>query len=71
MVTGGHHGYGGHGHHHGHRGFHHRGPAVIGGWGLGWGPSYGWADPYYDDYEPCYVRRVKYRGRWVYRRYCD
>lgn len=62
---------GGHGYrnHHGRR--HYGGSAVFGGWG--WGPSYydDWAYPAYEDYERCYVRRVKVKGRWVNRRYCE
>lgn len=54
-----------------HHGGYYRGPAIVGGWG--WGAPYydNWAYPYYEDYERCYIRRVKYKGRWVRRRYCE
>lgn len=70
---GGGHGYAGRGYHHG-RGYPYRGPAIIGG-GWGWGASsyyddYPYSEPYYG-YERCYVRRVKVKGRWVRRRYCE
>ncbi|MCK9915824.1 hypothetical protein MXD81_42370 [Microbacteriaceae bacterium K1510] len=71
---GGGHGYAGRGYRHG-RGYPYRGPAIVGG-GWGWGASsyydydYPTSEPYYG-YERCYVRRVKVKGRWVRRRYCE
>ena len=66
-------GYAGRGYHHGHRRYF-GGPAIVGGWG--WGApfyynDYSYSDPDYYGYERCYTRRVKVRGHWVRRRYCE
>lgn len=75
VPGGGGRGYAGRGYrHHGH---YYRGPAVVGsGWGWGWGApyyydDYSYAAPSYYGYERCYTRRVKVRGHWVRRRYCE
>jgi len=76
IVPGGGPRYAGRGYH-GHRRYYgYGGPAIVGGWGWGWG----WGAPYYYDYpyyqpyygyERCWTRRVKVKGKWVRRRYCE